>query len=191
MHRRAGYVLVGGQSSRFGRDKALLDIDGLPLVSHIAEKVRKAADTVTLVGSPQRYAELEYRTIPDQVENFGPVAGIVAALEDSAAEWNLIVACDMPRLRVDFLELLLRRAETCGRDALVPLSADGREQPLCAVYSKRLEKPFREALRSGEAKIKRALNAMSVHYLLPPEYKRIDPSGEVFLNVNTPADLRL
>lgn len=168
----------------------MVDIGGRPMVAHIAEKLGKVADTVTLVGSPGRYDGLGYRAIPDQVQNFGPVAGIAAALEDSAAEWNLIVACDMPRLRVDFLELLLCRAETCGRDALVPLSLDGREQPLCAVYSKRLEQPFRQALRSGEAKIKRALSGMSVHYLLPPEYKRIDPSGEVFLNVNTPVDLR-
>ncbi len=191
MHRRAGYVLVGGRSSRFGRDKALIDIDGRPLVSLIAEKVRAAADTVTLVGSPERYGHLRYRVIPDQVRNFGPVAGIVAALEDSAADWNLIVACDMPRLRVDFLELLFSRAESCGRDALVPLSSGGREEPLCAVYSKRLAGPFRQALRSGEAKITRALSGMDVHYLLPPEYHRIDPSGEVFMNVNTRADLRL
>ncbi len=157
----------------------------------VAEKVRRATGSVALVGSPERYGDLGYRVVPDQVKNFGPLAGIVAALEDSAAQWNLIVACDMPRLRTDFLELLLRRAETCGRDALVPLSASGREQPLCAVYSKSLAAPLRQAMRGGEGKIIRALSGMSVHYLLPPEYKRIDPSGEVFLNVNTPSDLQL
>lgn len=161
------------------------------MVAHVAEKVARAADSVTLVGAPERYSHLPYRLIPDQMHDFGPVAGIVAALEDSAAEWNLVVACDMPRLRVDFLDLLLRRAATCGREALVPLSSDGREQPLCAVYSKSLAGPFRQAQQRGEAKVTRALGGMSVHYLLPPEYSRIDPSGEVFLNVNTPADLRL
>lgn len=189
MKSRSGYVLVGGKSSRFGRDKALADVDGKPMAAVVADRVREAAGEVTLVGAPERYRALGYRTIADPTSDFGPAAGILAALEDSSAEWNLIVACDMPRLRVDFLELLLECAASRGQAALVPRSSDGRLQPLCAVYSKSLAPAFRSALEQGQGKVAAVLEGQPVHYLEPPEYAHIDPTGEVFRNVNRQEDL--
>ena len=190
MREQAGYVLVGGRSSRFGRDKALLNLDGRPLAAAVAAQVEAAAGDVTLVGPRARYGMLGLRMIEDRVADFGPLAGIAAALAEGRARWNLIVACDMPRLRVRFLEFLLERARKCGRGAVVPLSPDGREQPLCAVYSSELGEAVGQALGRGERKITRALEGLDVQYVLPPEYARIDPGGEVFTNLNWPADAR-
>ena len=181
---------MGGASSRFGRDKALVDVGGKPLALHVADIVSKASGEITLVGDPALYEHLGPPVIPDQVQRFGPVAGIAAALAHTSAEWNAIVACDMPRLRTTFLEHLFRLAESTAAPAVVPIQPDGREQPLCAVYSAQLREPMAEAMRSGIHKVREALNAVDVRFVLPPEYAQIDPSGEVFANVNTPEQLR-
>ena len=187
---RAGYVLVGGKSSRLGRDKAYLDHGGRPLVLATAEKVREAAGAVTLVGSPERYAHLGPRTIADAAADRGPLAGLVAALDDTAARWNLVVACDMPGLSAGFLRFLFEVAEVSGCEAVVPMQPDGRDQPLCAVYAKSLAERFRRALAGERCKLTSALAGAAVRRLLPPEYDSFGRDGGLFANVNRPEDLR-
>src|SRR5437763_12141966 len=104
---RAGFVLVGGASSRMGRDKARLPFRGRTLVEHIAAAVAEAAGSVTLVGAPERYQSLGLPIIPDTRPGEGPLAGILAALGASQAGWNLIAACDMPVISAPFLKSLL------------------------------------------------------------------------------------
>src|SRR5579875_874678 len=66
----------------------------------------------------------------------GPSPGFIP-LSLTAADWNLIVACDMPDLTPDLLEELFCAAARSGADAAVPSSAAGLD-PLCAVYHRRL-----------------------------------------------------
>lgn len=129
----AGFVLAGGRSSRMGRDKALLPAGEKTLVEQIAGYVREAAGSATLIGPPDRYQSLGFPVIADAVEGAGPLGGIYTALLETQAEWNLIVACDMPNLTPEFLRILLREAKEAGKDCLVPSTTAGLE-PLCAVY---------------------------------------------------------
>jgi len=189
MNKRAGYVLAGGRSSRFGRNKAFAEIDGRPMAAHVADRIRSVVDSVALVGPATTYGDLGLRVVEDSVDGFGPVAGILAAVEDSAAPWVLVVACDLPNIRPQFLEMLFRRAESSSVDAVIPLATDGREQPLCAVYNKSMAEPLRQAVKKGVAKVMAAISSANLAYLLPPEYAALDPAGEMLLNVNRPDDL--
>ena len=126
--------MVGGKSSRFGRDKALIEIDGQPLALRIAERIGPAVDQVTFVGSPEKYQHLGPHVIPDAVADFGPLGGILAALEDSESEWNLLTGCDMPELTTEFLSFLVERTVGCEDDVILPCDKEGRPEPLCAMY---------------------------------------------------------
>ncbi len=190
MDQRAGYVLVGGKSSRLGIDKALLEFEGKPLVARVAEAVRAAAGDVTIVGSPEKYGHLGLRVIPDPVENFGPLAGLLAALEDSASPWSLVTACDMPYLDTDFLNFLFEEAQAAGTDVLLPVDASGNPEPLCAVYSLEALVTIRRHVEQGVHKITRAFEGLRVDELAPDRYARFDPDGRVFTNLNTLEDVR-
>jgi molybdopterin-guanine dinucleotide biosynthesis protein A len=139
MDSMAGFVLTGGRSSRMGRDKALLPIEGSLLVERTAEMVRAAAGSVTLVGAPERYGHLGLSVLPDLVADGGSggaIYGLHTVLKMTGADRNLVVACDMPGLTAGFLSDLLAAAKQLGCDCLVPKTDSGLH-PLCAVYHRR------------------------------------------------------
>lgn len=176
----AGFVLVGGRSSRMGRDKALLEFRGVALAQAVAGAVAEAAGNATLVGPIERYAHMGYPVIPDLYPDEGPLGGILTALNHQHAEWRLVVACDMPEIDSQLLKNLLSAAECSGADALLPLAA-GRPQPLCAVYRRTCAAPLAAAFAHGIRKVTAALETVRC-LRLPIEEAR------QFQNVNTPED---
>jgi molybdenum cofactor guanylyltransferase len=174
-------VLAGGRSSRMGRDKALLPYRGATLVETVARTVREAAGSACLVGAPELYRRLDIPAIPDAHPGEGPLGGIVTALAHSAAAWNLMVACDMPGLTVDFLRDLFDRAELAAADVLIPMLPSGHLEPLCAIYHIRTATALQRAFAAGIRKITDALECVRTRRLEVPE-------SAVFHNVNTPED---
>jgi len=157
-----GFVLTGGQSSRMGRDKALLPYRGATLVEWVAGLVREAAGSVTLVGGPERYASLGFPCLTERYSGCGPLSGIEAALRLGGAEWSLIVACDMPALDAAWLGRLFESAPSSGADAVLAADSHGRPQPLCGVYHTSVQTPALCALESGDFAVRNLLNRLHV-----------------------------
>ena len=164
-----------------GRDKALLPFRGGTLGRYVADAVAAAAGNAVLVGDPATYAAFGYPVIPDRYPGEGPLGGVLTALSHTAADWNLVVACDMPGLDAPFLLSILNAAEDLGDDALVPAGPSGRPEPLCAVYHRRVLAPFDAVFARGERRMSTALAAVRTA-ILP--VSGTDP----FQNVNTPED---
>jgi len=173
----AGYVLAGGASRRMGRDKAMLMEAGLPLVERAAGVVASAAGSCSIVAPIGRYEGLGFPVLPDLWPGEGPLGGILTALESGESEWNLIVAVDMPFLDAGFLGLLLGEARK-GRETLVPAHADGRVEPLCAVYHSGGLPGLRAFFNAGGRRVKDALREISLRTVPAPE--------RILANVNTP-----
>jgi molybdopterin-guanine dinucleotide biosynthesis protein A len=184
-----GYILVGGKSSRFGSDKALLDVDGEPLALRIAAQMRPAVESVTLVGNPVKYGKLGLPVISDAVADFGPLGGLLAALEDSADEWNLVTACDMPLVTTDLFRFLVEQTATCSDDGVLPYDREGQPEPLCAAYRSSAAAKVRRAVENGVHKVMRALDGLNISALAPADYAAVDPEGTVFTNLNRVQDL--
>ncbi len=174
-------MLVGGRSSRMGRDKALLPVGGTPLAARTAARVEAAAGRVTLVGDPERYAGLGYPVLADRFPGEGPLGAIVTALGDTAAEWNLVVACDMPGLTSDLLQQLLQYAEANQLKITVAQGIAGIPEPLCAVYHRSAAEPLARAFAGGTRKVTAAFEGIPVG---------VYPVAEMGLlgNLNTPQD---
>ena len=181
---RAAWILVGGRSSRMGSDKARADSDGRALALRVADKAAAVCGTVSLVGSPAIYGDLGLPVIADRLPGQGPLAGIDAALMASAADLNLIIACDMPALDENLLEQLLMADGDCA----VPRHDDGKIEPLCAVYRRRCLPVVREALESGVRKVTDALRLLEDRGLAIRYIRVSSPAS--FANLNTPEDWR-
>jgi molybdopterin-guanine dinucleotide biosynthesis protein A len=183
----AGFILAGGESSRMGRDKALLELDGVALVVRTARLVERVAETPTIVGAPDRLGALGFNVIGDEWAGAGPLGGIATALHASNAPWNLIVACDLPYLTKAWLEYLVVRALSSTADAVVPMNERGAE-PLCAIYNRKCEPEIRAALERGTRKVTDGLDGRRVENIEPAEWKVFDSDGLLFKNMNSPAD---
>ncbi len=176
----AGFVLVGGRSLRMGCDKALLECDGTPLASRVADQLKQVLEQVTLVGSSALHGHLGFPVIPDHAVGRGPLSGIEAALESEfAREWNLIVACDMPSLHAGLFEELRQKALQASpqTDCIVPMT-DGKLQPLCAVYRHRCGAVVSGALQGGTRRV------VDLVQMLQAEVWHAE-NAQLFQNVNT------
>jgi molybdopterin-guanine dinucleotide biosynthesis protein A len=183
--KNAGWILVGGRSTRMGRDKAFLEVDGRALVLRVAETIAPFCGTVTLLGEPAVYGVLGLPVIPDQFPGAGPLAGIEAALRCTTADRNLIVACDMPSLDPSVLAALFAADGDCA----VPEYEDGRLEPLCAVYHRRFHAAVLEALQSGVRAVKDVLRGEQSKAHVAVRLVRVS-SPAAFANLNTPEDVR-
>jgi molybdenum cofactor guanylyltransferase len=149
------FVLAGGLSSRMGRDKALLEWHGRLLIEHALDKLRQIGFSPAILGSRpdlERFAPV----IPDNVAQQGPLGAVEAALAATDADFNLFLSVDMPLLPVGFLRWLVARAEITQTVATMP-RIEGRPQPLCAVYHRRLLPGVRASLARGDLKLVRAM----------------------------------
>ncbi len=187
----AGYILAGGMSSRLGRDKALVELGGRPLVMHIHALLSVIVSRVTVVA-PLRYSALRVNAIPDEWPGYGPLGGIVTALRHTGlempeCEWNLILGCDMPFLTKDWLVYLAERAQRTDADAVLPQTAHGLE-PLCAAYRTRCAAALAVALDRGVRKITDGLAALAIEHVDEAAWKKFDSRGMLFKNMNTPED---
>ncbi|MBL8293136.1 MAG: molybdenum cofactor guanylyltransferase [Bryobacterales bacterium] len=164
-----------------GQDKALLRLDDRPLLQAVAERVAEACGGVTIIGPPEVYGELGFEIIPDLRPGNGPLGGIEAALDLGRADWNVVVACDMPNLTADLVGRLVAAARETPADCVVAVSPGGRREPLCAVYRTSCLPAVRRALALGIRRVSRVLDELQVvHYQLE--------SQEEVVNLNTPQD---
>jgi molybdopterin-guanine dinucleotide biosynthesis protein A len=106
-------VLAGGQSSRMGRDKALITLQGVPLLRQVCEVALNCASPVYVVTSwPERYQDIlpdacrviQEVPLPGETEPHGPLVAFAQGLAHVETDWVLLLACDLPQLQVKVLQ---------------------------------------------------------------------------------------
>ena len=181
-----GVLLAGGNSSRMGRNKALMTLAGRRLVDRVLAVLSSVLDDLLMVtNSPELYAELGVRMVPDVVAGKGALGGIHSALHHAAAPHCLVVACDMPFLNADFLRYIVD--QRAAYDVVVPI-ADGRPQPLHAVYGKACLQPIARRLESDRLHVVGFFPDVRVREVTAQELAAFDPEGLSFRNLNTPEE---
>lgn len=194
-----GVIVAGGYSTRFGEgDKALAELDGTPMVRHVADRLAPAIDTLVINGRFEQLDSLaaamdgyplDVAYAPDEEPGRGPTSGIAAGLAalPSDTDLGVVVACDMPFVDPAVVGSLLERAATTAADAMVPRSADGWYQVLHAVY---VPDPMitacRRALIDGERKVLAPLDHLDVEVVEAADVPGLEQSVE---NVNTRTEL--
>lgn len=192
------YILIGGRSSRLGRDKAFVAVGGTTLAQRSLNIICEsgiASKTRFVAGNETQFAleaiSLDAPFIFDLVEGRGPISGLHAALSYAQTQWILLLACDYPFVTTDLLRFLAGKiSDEFG--VVVPEQPDGRLQPLCAFYKVEAAQPLvqeiidRPRVSPPMAKIASLLTPKIVR---PAEYSHLAGSEHFFANLNTPYDL--
>lgn len=192
--RVTGVILAGGASRRMGRNKALLELDGRPLIALVAERLRSVVDELIIVADEtERYAHWADRCVPDAYQGVGTLGGIHAGLEAATHELALIVGCDMPFLDPGVLVWFVEAAshdDGAGPADLVILKHEAGVEPLHAVYRKSCLPAIVATIESGERCAFAYFDQVRVRYVRPDEIAPLDPALLSFLNANTPEEWR-
>jgi molybdenum cofactor guanylyltransferase len=177
-------LLAGGQSSRMGKDKGLIELNGKPLIEHITEKVRSLTETVIIITNQPGYDRFGFPCFPDIKKDCGPMGGIFAGLHYSSAKKNLILSCDIPFVPHHLLEHLVEQSG--AEDALVP-RYDGKTEPLCGVYDRNCKETLKMLIDEKHFKLQNALKKLNTRYLDLHRFDDFDKKW--FANINTPDEL--
>jgi molybdopterin-guanine dinucleotide biosynthesis protein A len=191
---RAGIVLAGGRSTRFGDgDKALATLAGRPLLCHAVEAVSPVVDDVLVsCRDDQREAfesavATDVTLVTDPIDDLGPVAGLRTALCETDRHTAVVTPCDTPLIPSAFLGHLLDRVEQ-STTAGVVIHADGYRQPLpTAVNARAAAAAATEALDTSGT-LCDVVDALAP-VAIPEHHVRATVGLERLLNVNTRDDL--
>ena len=183
LSRIAGLVLAGGQSSRFGGNKALALLDGETLAGRMARLLGLHCVQVALsAAEPLLGPDVLTLADPPGVAA-GPLSGVLAGLRWASAigaEWLVTAPCDTPLLPEDFAARLVETAESAGADAAVITSSDG-VHPLCTVWRVALTPALEAAMADGHPPVHAFLEDLGA--------AKLHVADEHLLNINTPSDL--
>ncbi len=177
--RCGGFVLTGGRSTRMGRDKALLPYRGGYLAGYVAGEVAAATGGVRILGDRVRHAVLDREIWEDEVEDCGPMGGLLTALRRTEFDWNLLVACDMPNIECADLRVLTGAARGWEGDCIVACTPDAGDHPLCAVYHRAALPVIERALADKRLKMRDLIDSLRT-------LRCSTIASSHLMNVNTP-----
>lgn len=181
-------IQAGGSSTRMGREKAFVTLNGVPLIEHVLQRlVDLGEETLIVTNDPRAFSHLGVRTVPDTTPGTGALVGLYSALIAAQGDNVLVVACDMPFLSRALLVHQLRLANQA--DVIVPFHRNQYE-PLHAVYNRQACVPaIKDSLQAGEQRLVSFYPQLRILKVEEPTLVQLDPSGLGFFNINTPQDL--
>ncbi len=188
----AAIVLAGGQSSRMGRDKALLQLGEKPLLSQICTLAGECASQVYVVTPwieryrdilPQGCQLIREVSLSFEAQPHGPLVGFFQGLQQVNREWILLLACDLPKLSASEVKQWCQYLPQLSPDAIAFLPRHPRGwEPLCGFYRRRCLPLLKTYIDSGGRSFQGWLAQHLVEEL--PVSDR-----QVLFNCNTPEDL--
>jgi molybdopterin-guanine dinucleotide biosynthesis protein A len=189
---RGAVVLAGGRSTRMGRDKASLVLGGATLLARVIATLARVVDEVVVVAregqplppSPPLPPRVRLLRAADEVEDRGPLGGLVPGLRAASADLVYASACDVPFLSEAFVR---RMFDATGDADLALPEAEGRLHPLGGVYRRARVLPEAEALlAAGRLRPVFLLERLRGVRVPEADLRAADPALDSLANLNTP-----
>lgn len=176
-------ILAGGKSSRMGKDKALLEINGRDFISQLMITLDFFEEKMIARGNNSDIKNDSWCIIPDIYPECGPISGLHASLSICKSDALFFVTCDMPLIQKSLVNYLCDNMSD-KYDALIVKDENGRIHPLCGIYKKYTVEIFEKQILSKNNRIMCALDKMNVKYVT---IDSLEESQQLY-NVNTPQD---
>ncbi len=179
-------IQVGGKSRRFGKDKALVDVEGQPLAARIVDRLRGVSDDVLLVGNRlHRFQGLSARLVTDEITGWGALGGMWTSLRQARHPLVFVCACDMPFVDPAVVRFLADLSD--GYDVVIP-RLGGILQPTHAVYHRAVLPAIERLIATGDRCPLNFLPDVRLRTVSEDEIAPIDPQLRSFFNINRPRD---
>jgi molybdopterin-guanine dinucleotide biosynthesis protein A len=184
-------IQAGGESRRMGRDKALMDFLGEPLIVRAIRRLSPIADEIIVTtNTPDSYRFLGLPLFPDLKPGRGALGGLYTALVSAKNPLVAVVACDMPFASPSLLTFGYDQLTQSGDDVAIAEAGDGFLEPLHAIYRRETGLPaIEKAIAADKWKVIAWFPDVKVRVINKDEVSRFDPEHLAFLNLNTPEEL--
>lgn len=183
-------IQAGGQSSRMGEDKGLVELCGRPMIENVIERVKPlASELIITTNQPENYRQFGIRLVGDIYKDYGALAGLHTALSAATYEAVFVVACDLPFVNHGLFRFMKNLFMAKTVDVVIPKTEMGYE-PFYAFYRKSTCLPYViRAIDSGKRRLISWFESALVHPIFENELREFDPMLSSFVNINTPEDL--
>ena len=183
-------ILAGGKSRRMGRDKAFVELAGIPMIQWVISSLvaQCSAKAIIISNEPEKYSQFGLPVYPDVIPGMGPLSGLFTAFTVTGADRVMIAPCDSPFISPDVIKFILNYPDG-GADAVIPF-VDGREQGMLAVYSRGAVDRFAERIASASMMFDEFRLGLDRIFITEDELRVVEPDLRTFLNVNAPGDLQ-
>lgn len=180
-HQITGVVLAGGESSRMGEDKSLMLFKEQQLIAFSLKALQDHCDPILISTNNQEHLSFSLPLIADKYKKIGPIAGIHSALLHSKTDYIIVLPCDSPMVKPQFIQYLISQIED-EIDAVVPQYGKHIE-PLFAIYHKRILSKVEDQILSEDYKLQNLLQSINSKVIEVQD-------RSCFVNINTPEDYR-
>ena len=181
-------ILAGGKSCRMGFDKQLLCVKQKTLFKVLLPNLRaRFSDILVITNTPELYENEGVRTASDIYCDMGPLGGIHAALSYGLSDKVFVIACDMPRIDLAYIDYQMSQLKNTDYDACVTVGGK-RFQSFHAFYCKTALPMIEKDLSQNKASMFYLLKEINTRFISEQEAKAVITVPQLFLNLNTKED---
>ncbi len=196
-------ILAGGKSSRMGKDKVMLPVQGTTFIERIFSNALVCFDRIIIstdtdaharqISALPEIAKAGPEIVTDAYECAGPIGGILSVFEKTDADRFAIISVDVPKADMNVLAALYDKAE--GKAAFLKIG-DGKREPLIAAYDRSSYEDLKASYEAGCFKLGKALGD-GITVIEDGQLRKEIPAlkdtdfSAAFKNYNTQEDLDL
>ncbi len=179
-----GLVLAGGESTRMGTDKGLMDYHGVPQREYLLKLLKSVTLEAFISCRPGQIADALIPVIEDHYEDMGPFGGILSAFHYNPNVAWLVVACDFPLIDHDALAQLIHDRDASSIATSFLDTHTLMPEPWITI----LEPGIYPLLREYHSKGKSSLRGVLVDYNSTVVRAQ---NPDILLNANTPEEAEM
>jgi molybdopterin-guanine dinucleotide biosynthesis protein A len=201
-------ILIGGRSTRFGRDKGLYEFLDKPLISHQIETLIQGEYDIFLIAHSKKQvsnymAKIDIKDImafiidDNQIipnsDIYTPMIGLYSAFKELKSlgyKKTLALACDNPFIQYNIVKYMIEQSK--NYDCCIPIWDNGFVEPLFAIYpTEKSYKRTKSLLKESNFKLANILNQdWKINYIsIEASIQPLDKNLNSFININELSDL--
>ena len=215
MGKLSSIILAGGESKRFGENKAFYNFKGKSFIQRAAETALKLSGDIIISARDKESAGQYIKELKNKLninplviaddENcgfIGPLKGIYSCIKHLKGKYALVIECDAPLFNFSAANELIEKMDKENVNAVLPLWPDSTVEPLLGIYNIKKTAAILDMLNDYAFNLEKNFpfkDSVNISRFLPSVYyyniqdiikKNPDLKIEFFMNINSKSDIK-